>query len=229
MTDLLAKLVEINQGENGEIGGCLEFLKPPVFTPGQYFLVQPSGEIAPCAHTVFPINRSGSGIWIAPPLPVIWQPGMEMAVSGPFGHGFHLPVAARRVALAASKGGAGRLLGILEHALAQQADVTFYLDGMPANLPAVVEVQPFSQLPAAMAWADYLAVDLPAVEFPHLTGWLGFTNGQNYPCPVEVLLRGVFPCGGLADCGVCAVKTRKGYQLACKDGPVFNLNDLELV
>jgi hypothetical protein len=31
----------------------------------------------------------------------------------------------------------------------------------------------------------------------------------------------------MADCGVCGVKGRRGWRLACKDGPVFDLNDLE--
>jgi NAD(P)H-flavin reductase len=34
------------------------------------------------------------------------------------------------------------------------------------------------------------------------------------------------PCGGLAECGVCAVTTRRGWKLACKDGPVFDLGEL---
>jgi NAD(P)H-flavin reductase len=35
------------------------------------------------------------------------------------------------------------------------------------------------------------------------------------------------PCSGLADCGVCAVPARRGYKLACKDGPVFDLDELD--
>jgi hypothetical protein len=34
------------------------------------------------------------------------------------------------------------------------------------------------------------------------------------------------PCAGLADCGVCAVELRRGWKLACKDGPVFDLRDI---
>jgi len=35
------------------------------------------------------------------------------------------------------------------------------------------------------------------------------------------------PCGGLGDCGLCAVDLKRGWKLACKDGPVFDLNELE--
>jgi hypothetical protein len=31
------------------------------------------------------------------------------------------------------------------------------------------------------------------------------------------------PCGGMGDCGVCNVMTKKGPRLVCKDGPVFDL------
>jgi hypothetical protein len=30
----------------------------------------------------------------------------------------------------------------------------------------------------------------------------------------------------MGECGVCAVNLRKGYKLACKDGPVFDLRSL---
>ena len=39
--------------------------------------------------------------------------------------------------------------------------------------------------------------------------------------PVFVLVDAPMPCAGMGDCGVCAVKARGGYRLACKDGPVF--------
>jgi hypothetical protein len=34
------------------------------------------------------------------------------------------------------------------------------------------------------------------------------------------------PCAGLAACGVCAVQTRRGWKLACVDGPVFDLKEI---
>jgi dihydroorotate dehydrogenase electron transfer subunit len=47
------------------------------------------------------------------------------------------------------------------------------------------------------------------------------------PCPAQVLVTSPMPCGGIAECGVCALPLRKkGYVLTCKDGPVFNLNQL---
>jgi NAD(P)H-flavin reductase len=42
----------------------------------------------------------------------------------------------------------------------------------------------------------------------------------------QVLVRTSIPCGGIADCGVCAVMTKSNWKLACKDGPVFDLKEL---
>ena len=40
----------------------------------------------------------------------------------------------------------------------------------------------------------------------------------------QALVRTPMPCGALADCGVCTVRTSRGPKLACKDGPVFDLS-----
>jgi hypothetical protein len=34
------------------------------------------------------------------------------------------------------------------------------------------------------------------------------------------------PCGGLAECGVCALPAHRGWKLLCKDGPVLELGEL---
>jgi dihydroorotate dehydrogenase electron transfer subunit len=42
---------------------------------------------------------------------------------------------------------------------------------------------------------------------------------------VQVLLEEVMPCG-TGICYGCAVMTRKGVRLICKDGPRFELRDV---
>jgi hypothetical protein len=37
----------------------------------------------------------------------------------------------------------------------------------------------------------------------------------------QVLIRTSMPCGGIAECGVCAVPLKSKWKMACKDGPVF--------
>ncbi|MCC6145986.1 MAG: hypothetical protein IT308_00305 [Anaerolineaceae bacterium] len=228
MADWTATVHEISLEENGETAGRLAVPGKLVYAPGQYFLAQAIGEPTPPAHTLFPSTLPGLEIGASAPLPSGWQPGMQLALSGPFGSSFHLPSSSRRVALAAPAGRTGPLLPLVELSLKQGADVTLYLNGFAAGLPAAVEVQPLSGLRAGFAWADYMAINAPDNPPGSLRSWLGLEHQQAVPFLVEVLLTGSFPCGGLAACGVCAVKTRRGYKLACKDGPVFLLNNLEL-
>jgi hypothetical protein len=42
----------------------------------------------------------------------------------------------------------------------------------------------------------------------------------------QVLIHTPMPCAGLAECGVCAVRDRHDWKMACKDGPVFIMKDL---
>jgi ferredoxin len=50
--------------------------------------------------------------------------------------------------------------------------------------------------------------------------------GKGYPgaagCEGQMLIHTPVPCGGMADCGICAVTLRSGWKLACKEGPVFD-------
>jgi dihydroorotate dehydrogenase electron transfer subunit len=50
----------------------------------------------------------------------------------------------------------------------------------------------------------------------------GFDEAQ-----VSVLLTPPMPCGTGA-CQACAVQTRRGWKLACREGPLFPLAELSL-
>jgi hypothetical protein len=104
--------------------------------------------------------------------------------------------------------------------------ITLYTDAPLPPLPAAVEVFPLGALPEAPAWADFLALDVPLDELPALRGRLDLPPGQPLPCPAQALIYAPMPCGGLAKCGVCAVEGRRGWLLACEDGPVFDLKEL---
>jgi hypothetical protein len=212
--------------EPGGLGGTVNC--PPRFRveAGRYFMVNRlQGDIQPAA--VFASGLVNECLLLAAPLPAGWQRGDRLVLRGPFGRGFRLPAQVHRVAAAAVGGSLGRLLPLVKQAL-QQADVSIYCDSVPADLPEAVEVLPLAALQDVFAWADYLAVDLPLERLPELPGLLKIHPGRVLPCPVEVLLLAAMPCGGLAQCGVCAVKTRKGWARICEDGPVFDLNELEL-
>ena len=85
---------------------------------------------------------------------------------------------------------------------------------------------PLDALPELTAWADYLALDLALVGLETLPARLGLAEGAHPQAKIEVLPRIPMPCGGVGECGICAVPVRKGWQHACTAGPVFDLMDL---
>ena len=69
-------------------------------------------------------------------------------------------------------------------------------------------------------------LDLPLEQVSRLGDRLEITGDAVLPCPGQALVLASMPCAGLAGCGVCALRTRRGWRLACEDGPVFPLQDL---
>jgi hypothetical protein len=220
----------------GTLAGRVSLPPKLMPVPGQYLLAWPAVDPeVPLPSIVFPGGcRSGPGLEAAPPLPASWYPGLPLALRGPLGAGFRLPASTRRLALAAIEGSPARLLPLLAPVLAQPegAAILFYdpdpsAAALPEGLPAAVEVLPLSELNQALAWADFLALDMPLSALPSLRSRLNLLPQQRLALPAQALLNVPMPCGGAAECGVCAVPTRAGWKLACREGPVFPLGDLE--
>ncbi len=225
MPTAFCDLIELRLGPAG-VEGTLVY--PPTMRPlpGQYLLAFAPGQTEALAIPLFPSGISGEFLRIAPPLPDSWAVGMRLQVRGPFGNGFRLPAVARKVALAASGCGPERLLSLADLALAQDAAVVLYSNAIPENLPADVEIMPLEQLSEVLEWADYLAVDLAENQRSQWQLAVGLKDGKKLPFFGQALLRTAIVCGGMGECGVCAVKTNSGWSLACKDGPVYDLENL---
>ena len=198
--------------------------------PGQYLPCQNLKDKTPFDLNLFKVIGS-AGVLSLAPLPGDWYPGDDIACLPPHGNGFQLPPSARRVALLAMDVSPIRLLTLVKPALAQGASVTLFYDpgkyGDVLNwLPSAVEVVPLSAIGENLDWPDYLAIDIKRTSLSELNSLLGTSqltfNGQ-------VLVQTDMPCHGIGECGVCAVQTKHGWRLACKDGPVFPLEDLRNV
>jgi hypothetical protein len=120
------------------------------------------------------------------------------------------------------------LAGLADNvALFTASPPSLFADSPFPSLPSSIEINPLAYLADALRWADFLALDLPLERIPDLPKLLGLAGDRYLPCPAQALVITPMPCGGLAECGVCAVHTPgKTSQLACKDGPVFVLQDL---
>ena len=194
-------------------------------SPGQYLLAgDDSASLLPVP--LFYTDSTPSGFIAAPPLPDSWNPGHKIRLRGPLGRGFTLPVAARRVVLAAYDDMPARLLGLIRPALKQNAAVVLVCDSVSDSLPDEVEVQPSSALSEVCEWADYLALDVTRGNLPELRQRLGKLNQVSALKEAQVLIHTPMPCGGIAECGVCAVSLQSNWRMACKDGPVFDWRDI---
>ena len=192
--------------------------------PGQYLLASNASD-STLPVPIFYTDSTPQGFIAAPPLPDSWNPGREVYLSGPLGRGFVLPSSARKVALMALDNSPARLYGLIAPALKQNAAVVLLCDSPLDHLSDAVEVQPTSTLPEITDWADYIAFDVARENLPGLRERILNGNSAKTLPEAQVLIRTPLACGGMAECGVCAVTGNSGWKMACKDGPVFDLRE----
>lgn len=197
---------------------------PPNFvpSPGQYLLAG-DGSDSPLPVALFYTYSAPQGFIAAPPIPNSWNPGLTLHLRGPLGRGFVLPSSVRKVGLVAFEDSPARLKGLIGQALKQGAAVVLVCKSNPDDLPDEVEVQPISSLREIGEWADYIAFDVARENLNQLKEELGKSNQL---LAAQILIRTPVPCGGMAECGVCAVTLKSSWKLACKDGPVFDWQEV---
>jgi NAD(P)H-flavin reductase len=203
---------------------CPAALRP---APGQYLAASSKDPGEAFSTILFPSRIKKEELEVAAPLPAHWKIGMELTLRGPLGKGFQMPALARRVALASPESSPARLLPLAYQALAQKAAVAIYAHTAPPGMPPEVEISPLEQLPEAVLWADFMAVESTRSGLTLLRDHLGLKPFQRLTCQAQVLVSLPMPCCGLAECGVCAIHTRESTALACADGPVFDFNQLD--
>ena len=194
--------------------------------PGQYLLAHAAASDSPVAASVFFSRSTANGFIAAAPLPVFWMPGVSLSLRGPLGHGFAIPASARKVALVAFDDSPARLHGLISLALEQKAEVVVVCGSKTGSLPEVVEIQPLQAMREILQWADYAAIDVARENLNQLLEKLGGWDQPKARCEAQVLIRAQMPCGALAECGACAVTIHHQWRMVCKDGPVFELNEL---
>lgn len=211
-----------------ERGASARLTCPPALLPkpGQYLLAFRTGSDEPLATPVFSAGIMVDGFLSASSLPEDWHPGSSLSMRGPFGHGFLLPPGARKVALVAWDVSPAFLLGLIPLAQNQGAGISLVCSNPPEDLPVDIEIDPPSALGEISRWADYMAV---AAATASIRGWRGRFNHQEQlrlPRDAQALVIMSMPCGGMAKCGICTLETKRGMELVCEAGPVFQLNDV---
>ena len=207
---------------------CAENLVP---APGQYLLAS-DGSDSSLPVPIFYTDSAPKGFIST--ASDDWNPGETLYLRGPLGRGFSLPAAARKIGLVAFDDSPARLRGLIQPALRQEASIVLVCDWNVEHLPDEVEIQPLSAMEEILRWVDYVALDVSRENLPALQEKL---EQQNQLSAVktrvelsrndaQILIRTSMPCGGVAECGVCAVVTKSGWEMACKYGPVFDLKEI---
>ncbi len=221
------RVSEIRLGASGRTEVAIQCPAVAIPRPGQYLLATDPGDSgASLATPLFAIRAFSQGFWAAPLHLNGWVPGTALYLVGPLGHGFDLPSNIRRLGLVAAGETVSRLLPLVDQVSEAKAGMTLFTDLELPPLPAALEIYPLSSLPEALEWPDHLVVDLPLGKLEALRSIMGLQDGAILPCPAQVLVTTPMPCAGMAQCGACAVRGRRGWKLACEDGPVFDLKSL---
>lgn len=221
--------MKIDKGTLKEIflDGSARIECPPelIPAPGQYLLAHAHASSSPIADPLFFSHSAPTGFFSAP-TSTAWTPGTALTLRGPLGHGFTLPASARKVALIAFDESPARLRGLISLAIKQNAEVTLLCNSQVDDLPELVEVQPLQAMLDIFRWADYAAVDVARENLNQLKEKFEGQNQLTARREAQVLIRTQMPCGALAECGVCAVRIHHHWEMACKDGPVFELREI---
>lgn len=195
-------------------------------TPGQYLLAHDGASDSPLAVPVYFYDSAPKGFRFAPPYPSNWTIGTKLALRGPLGHGFNVPATARKIALIALGGSPAYLRGLIPLALKREMETVLVCDSPVDGLPEDVEVQPLQTFDEICKWADFIAIDIARESLNQLKEMTSKLEPISAVREAQVLIHTPMPCGGLAECGVCAVGSHHDWKMACKDGPVFILKDI---
>jgi len=197
--------------------------KPGQFLPCQRLSDEPEALVTPLFSIL-----GHEDILTLEPIPKDWYPGDQIYYLAPQGRSFQLPPSATSVGLLPFGVSPLRLLTLVKPALAQDASLILFLEAKQMDLflshvPSPIEIVPLSALKDHLDWLDYLAADVAREDLEALSA---IFSGSTISFPGQVLIRTIMPCHGKGECGVCAVKTIKGWRMACKDGPVFPLREV---
>ena len=220
--------------------------------PGRFVLADLGGYLR---TPLFPARMEAEGfdLLVPPAHPAATlRPGDEVNLIGPLGQGFEVPTAARRLLLVASTIHLPVLLP-----LTQPRNHGFFSSSIALLLsaPTATALYPISHLSPALevhvvtadgsAGHQGSALDL----FPDLVRWadclciapLHPDDPATYPALAEIVREVRLDPGhhfaqalvvppmacGVGACQGCAVQTARGTKLACTDGPVFDLLELQ--
>ena len=170
------------------------------------------------------------------------RPGDTLPLFGPLGKGYRLDPRSQNILLVGGGLGVAAVMALADQALAGGKSVTL-LQGartaaklfphqmLPADVESISATDDGSTghhgyvtdlLPDYLSWADQVFACGPNPMFASMADVMRKARSRK---PVQALLEERMGCG-TGVCYGCAVFTRKGVRLVCKDGPRFELRDV---
>ena len=173
------------------------------------------------------------------------RPGDRVCCWGPLGQGYAVRPASQHLLLLAGGVGVAPLVWLADEAVAGGKSVTLILGAHTADrvfpaslLPPEVEVVVTTEdgslgrrglatdaFVEHLEWCDQAFACGPNAMFQALADAMRRRRPPQAERSVQVLLEEGMGCG-TGICYGCAVQTRRGMRLVCKDGPKFELADV---
>ncbi len=170
------------------------------------------------------------------------RPGDRALCWGPLGNGYSIRDTSQHLLFVGGGIGVAPLVWLAEAGIADGKRITLVLGGRGArqifpttHLPPEVEVVVTTEDGSVgrqglateafmehLEWCDQAFACGPNAMFRAMADAM---RNAKFQRPVQVLLEKRMGCG-TAICYGCAVETRKGMRLVCKDGPRFELRDI---
>jgi dihydroorotate dehydrogenase electron transfer subunit len=208
-----------------------------VMHPGQFALARDPSTLDPyLRRTMWLYHSEGERVAFTlpanDPLAARAQIGDTIDLLAPLGHAVEFDANARHVLLIGEGARVVPLIAIADSAIAQQREVVLVYYGADAFPPHLLapEVEYRTDANALsielITWADAMVASGTDDIYRTLADAVRAARYRLEPGLARVLVDLPMPCG-TGDCYACAVETRRGVQLACVDGPAFDLIDLE--
>ena len=220
-----------------------------VAQPGQFVMVRCGDSHQPLLRRPLSIHRIADGERIALLFSVVGQgtsllsqyrEGDKLDLLGPLGNGFSLYPGCGRLLLVAGGIGIAPLVFLADKALDQGRAVVLLAGSATASLlyprsllPSAVDLVTATEdgsggrkgmatdfLAEFVNWADQVFACGPLSMYQSMSA-----RGFPRPKSVQVCLETAMACG-LGACYGCTTKTKRGLQQVCRDGPVFELDDI---
>ena len=172
------------------------------------------------------------------------QKGEKLDLLGPLGNGFVIQPESKKMLLAAGGIGIAPLVFLAQKALSDRKLVKLIIgthtkDGLypkelvPEGIETLITTEDGSDgekgkvtdiLSKYVDWADQVYACGPLAMYQSIDKQ---SNQWRSKTPIQISLEVRIGCG-IGACFGCSIKTKKGIKQVCRDGPVFNLDEVLL-